>query len=225
MNAKPIQKPSVMPSVNPCGTSRLNIRQDKTRQDNKAGFGSQNQNQNPPNLLAGQPYERVCFSWFFSLRFASAERHLVSSETFSTSYQQSFPQSSKEDEGCGTKTSSRSSAVRSAERNGLPIGSVQSSGPTCGTRRLARSSASSAIGSTSGAGGVASFAGNEGFERLPLRRRCDEAPRRARRPRGALRRARDVRGVLVGVAAARSDSAPARHRGDIGAVVTTGAGR
>lgn len=67
MFAKPIEKPMVLGWLNPLANGWLTIRQDKTRQD-KAGFGSSNQNQNQPYLLVSQPIKKGFLSWFFFLR-------------------------------------------------------------------------------------------------------------------------------------------------------------
>lgn len=217
MIEEPVSKPSVMPSVNPDGTSRLNIRQDKTRQDNKAGFGSKNQNQNPPNLLASQPYERVCFSWFFSLPRTSLKRFLASAETLSTSYQHSFPQT-EEEFYCSMKTGSNSRLVLSAASSGPKTGSGPSSNTSSATGSPQKPSASSGIGSTSPAGDAASFARTAIAALFPSRSCYDAASCCADRPCLAGHRRGDLRGVLVGVEPTRRDRLAARDHGDIGAV-------
>lgn len=67
MFAKPKAKPVVLGVLNPLANGRLTIKQNKTKQD-KVGFGSLNQNQNPPYLLVSQLYKQGFFSCFFSLR-------------------------------------------------------------------------------------------------------------------------------------------------------------
>lgn len=67
MFAKPKAKPVVLGVLNPLANGRLTIKQNKTKQD-EVGFGSLNQNQNPPYLLVSQPYKQGSFSCFFSLR-------------------------------------------------------------------------------------------------------------------------------------------------------------
>lgn len=56
MFAKPKAKPVVLGVLNPLANGRLTIKQNKTKQD-EVGFGSSNQNQNPPYLLVSQPYK------------------------------------------------------------------------------------------------------------------------------------------------------------------------
>ena len=51
MLSKPNVKPSVLDWLNPLANGWLTIRQDNTIQD-KVGFGSLNQNQNPPFVLS-----------------------------------------------------------------------------------------------------------------------------------------------------------------------------
>ena len=67
MFAIPTKKPMVLGWLNPLANGWLTIRQDKTRQD-KVGFGSSNQNQNPPYVLVSQPIKTDFLSWFFFLR-------------------------------------------------------------------------------------------------------------------------------------------------------------
>ena len=67
MPTKPTKKPMVLGWLNPLANGWLTIRQDKTRQD-KVGFGSSNQNQNPPYSLVSQPIEKGFLSWSFFLR-------------------------------------------------------------------------------------------------------------------------------------------------------------
>ena len=86
---EPISKPVVCGWRNPIANGRLTIRQDKTKQD-KVGFGSLNQNQNPPYLLVGQPYKQGFFSCFFSLRAIENAKTRACSKLFSTGFKQSF---------------------------------------------------------------------------------------------------------------------------------------
>lgn len=94
MFSKPIAKPVVCDWRNPLANGRLTIRQDKTRQD-KVGFGSLNQNQNPPYLLVSQPYKQGSFSCFFSLRAIENPKTRALENLFSTGFQQSFQQRMK----------------------------------------------------------------------------------------------------------------------------------
>ncbi len=97
MVSKPIEKPSVSVRLNPFANGRLTIRQDKTKQD-KAGFGSSNQNQNPPFVLVSQPDKHGFFSCpFFCRRIENAKTRTVENE-FSTAFAHSFPQSGER--GC-----------------------------------------------------------------------------------------------------------------------------
>ena len=92
MTCKPNTKPLVLGWLNPLANGRLTIKQNKTKQD-KAGFGSLNQNQNPPNVLVGQPIKQGFFSCFFSLRALENAKIRALQKMFSTGFQQSFPQS------------------------------------------------------------------------------------------------------------------------------------
>lgn len=65
MTCKPNAKPLVSGWLNPLANGRLTIKQNKTKQD-EVGFGSLNQNQNPPYLLVSQLYKQGFFSCFFS---------------------------------------------------------------------------------------------------------------------------------------------------------------
>lgn len=91
MVSKPIEKPSVSVRLNPFANGRLTIRQDKTKQD-KVGFGSLNQNQNPPYLLVSQLYKQGFFSCFFSLRSCFVRLIRAPEKRLSTGFQQSFQQ-------------------------------------------------------------------------------------------------------------------------------------
>lgn len=91
MPVNPIAKPLVLALLNPLANGCLTIRQDKTKQD-KVGFGSRNQNQNPPYLLVSQLYKQGCFSCFFSLRSCFSRIIRAPSKHISTGFQQSFPQ-------------------------------------------------------------------------------------------------------------------------------------
>lgn len=92
MTCKPNAKPLVLGWLNPLANGRLTIKQNKTKQD-KAGFGSLNQNQNPPNVLVGQPIKQGFFSCFFSLLPCFVRLIRATAERFYTAFQQSFPQS------------------------------------------------------------------------------------------------------------------------------------
>lgn len=91
MTFKPNAKPMVLGWLNPLANGRLTIKQNKTKQ-NKVGFGSLNQNQNPPYLLVSQPYKQGSFSCFFSLRACFARLIRTAAERFYTAFQQSFQQ-------------------------------------------------------------------------------------------------------------------------------------
>lgn len=67
MSIKPNGKPVVLGWLNPPANGRLTIKQNKIKQE-RAGFGSSNQNQNPPHLLVSQPVKKGFLSWFFFLR-------------------------------------------------------------------------------------------------------------------------------------------------------------
>lgn len=92
MLAKPNKKPVVLSWLNPLANGWLTIKQNNTKQD-KVGFGSSNQNQNPPNVLVSQPIKQVYFSCFFSLRSCFVRLIRTTAELFSTAFQQSFQQS------------------------------------------------------------------------------------------------------------------------------------
>lgn len=92
MFAKPTNKPMVLGWLNPLANGWLTIRQDKTRQD-KVGFGSSNQNQNPPYSLVSQPIKEGFLSCPFFLRaHPKRAKPTARSAVFnrlSTSFQQS----------------------------------------------------------------------------------------------------------------------------------------
>lgn len=94
MQLKPDAKPVVSGWLNPLANGCLTIKQNKTKQ-NKAGFGSPNQNQNPPYLLVSQPYKQGSFSCFFFLRACFARLIRAPAKHLSTGFQQSFPQRHK----------------------------------------------------------------------------------------------------------------------------------
>lgn len=91
MFEKPNAKPMVLAWLNPLANGRLTIKQNKTKQD-EVGFGSLNQNQNPPYLLVSQPYKQGSFSCFFSLRSCFVRHIRAPEKRLSTGFQQSFPQ-------------------------------------------------------------------------------------------------------------------------------------
>lgn len=91
MIAKPNAKPMVLGWLNPLSNGCLTIKQNNTKQD-KVGFGSSNQNQNPPYLLVSQPYKQGFFSCFFSLRSCFVRQIRAPAEQLSTGFQQSFQQ-------------------------------------------------------------------------------------------------------------------------------------
>ena len=91
MVCKPISKPVVLGWLNPLANGRLTIKQNNTKQD-KAGFGSSNQNQNPPYLLVSQLHQQGCLSCFFFLRSCFARLIRAPVEQLSTGFQHSFPQ-------------------------------------------------------------------------------------------------------------------------------------
>lgn len=91
MQLKPDAKPVVSGWLNPLANGCLTIKQNKTKQ-NKAGFGSLNQNQNPPYLLVSQLYKQGFFSCFFSLRSCFSRLIRAPTKKLSTGFQQSFPQ-------------------------------------------------------------------------------------------------------------------------------------
>ena len=92
MTCKPNAKPLVLGWLNPLANGRLTIKQNNTKQD-KVGFGSLNQNQNPPYLLVSQPIKQGFFSCSFFLRALENAKTRVLQKLFSTGFQQSFPQS------------------------------------------------------------------------------------------------------------------------------------
>ena len=97
MFAKPKAKPVVLGVLNPLANGRLTIKQNKTKQD-EVGFGSSNQNQNPPFVLVSQPDKHGFFSCpFFCRRIENAKTRTVENE-FSTAFAHSFPQSGER--GC-----------------------------------------------------------------------------------------------------------------------------
>ena len=91
MLVKPDRKPVVFGWLNPLKNGWLTIKQNNTRQD-KVGFGSLNQNQNPPYLQVSQPHKQGCFSWSFSLRSCLARLSRAPAKLLSTVFQQSFQQ-------------------------------------------------------------------------------------------------------------------------------------
>lgn len=91
MLAKPNGKPVVLGWLNPVKNGWLTIKQNNTRQD-KVGFGSLNQNQNPPYLQVSQPHKQGCFSWFFSLRSCLVRLSRALTKRLSTAFQHSFQQ-------------------------------------------------------------------------------------------------------------------------------------
>jgi hypothetical protein len=91
MQLKPDAKPVVLGWLNPLANGCLTLKQNKTKQ-NKAGFGSSNQNQNPPYLLVSQPYKQGSFSCFFSLRSCFVRLIRAPEKRLSTGFQQSFQQ-------------------------------------------------------------------------------------------------------------------------------------
>lgn len=91
MTCKPNAKPLVLGWLNPLANGRLTIKQNNTKQD-KVGFGSLNQNQNPPYLLVSQLYKQGFFSCFFSLRSCFVRLIRAPEKRLSTGFQQSFQQ-------------------------------------------------------------------------------------------------------------------------------------
>lgn len=91
MVTEPNIKPVVLGWQNPFANWCLTLKQNKTKQD-KVGFGSLNQNQNPPYLLVSQLYKQGLFSCFFSLRSCFVRLIRAPSKRFSTRFQQSFQQ-------------------------------------------------------------------------------------------------------------------------------------
>lgn len=92
MQIKPDAKPLVSCWLNPLANCRLTPIQNNTKQ-NKVGFGSLNQNQNPPYVLVGQPYKQGFFSCFFSSPPCLARLIRATAERFSTAFQHGFQQS------------------------------------------------------------------------------------------------------------------------------------
>lgn len=92
MISKPSAKPTVLDWLNPLANGRLTIRQDNTRQD-KVGFGSLNQNQNPPFVLVGLTDKQGFLSCFFFPRADESAKTRVLARLLSTSFQQRYPQS------------------------------------------------------------------------------------------------------------------------------------
>lgn len=217
MIGKPVSKPSVTRSVNPRAESRLNIRQDKTIQDN-TGFCSKNKNKNPYMPLESPPDKRDFFSWSFSLRGGFFESSGSPAKPLSPSFQQSYPQSPKESGACSTKTGSNSRLVLSATSGGRRTGTGPSSNTSSETRRRARLSAPCATANTSGAGGAASFVGCAPSASRPSRSGSDAGKGRSDRHRRTCRSAGHLRDVLVGDAAAGGHSAAACGHGDSGVV-------
>ncbi|WP_419052360.1 hypothetical protein [Enorma massiliensis] len=91
MSIKPNAKPTVLGWLNPPANGRLTIKQNNTNQD-KVGFGSLNQNQNPPYLLVELTNKQGFFSCFFSLRSCFARLIRAPAKRLSTGFQQSFQQ-------------------------------------------------------------------------------------------------------------------------------------
>lgn len=91
MFAKPKAKPVVLGVLNPLANGRLTIKQNKTKQ-NMVGFGSLNQNQNPPYVLDRLTNKQVYFSCFFSLRSCFVRLIRAPTKKLSTGFQQSFQQ-------------------------------------------------------------------------------------------------------------------------------------
>ena len=91
MTCKPNAKPLVLGLLNPLANGRLTLKQNKTKQD-KVGFGSLNQNQNPPYLLVSQLYKQGFFSCFFSSPPCFVRLIRATAEQLSTGYQRSFQQ-------------------------------------------------------------------------------------------------------------------------------------
>lgn len=89
MFAKPKAKPVVLGVLNPLANGRLTIKQNKTKQD-EVGFGSSNQNQNPPYLLVSQPYKQGSFSCFFSLRSCFVRLIRAPAKRLSTGFHRVF---------------------------------------------------------------------------------------------------------------------------------------
>ena len=92
MNSKTTSKPMVLRWLNPHANGRLTIRQDKTIQD-KVGFGSSNQNQNPPYSLSVNLTSKVISLASSLCEAVATARHEGSMACLSTGFQQGFPQS------------------------------------------------------------------------------------------------------------------------------------
>lgn len=92
MKSKPNSKPMVSGWLNPLANGRLTIRQDKTKQD-KVGFGSSNQNQNPPYSLSVNPTSKVISLASSLCEAVATARHEGLMSCLSTGFQQGFPQS------------------------------------------------------------------------------------------------------------------------------------
>lgn len=91
MTCKPNAKPLVLGWLNPLANGRLTIKQNKTKQKG-AGFGSLNQNQNPPYLLVELTNKQGFFSCFFFLRSCFSRLIRAQANRLSTGFQQSFQQ-------------------------------------------------------------------------------------------------------------------------------------
>ena len=91
MTCKPNAKPLVLGCLNPLANGRLTIKQNNTKQD-KVGFGSLNQNQNPPYLLVSQLYKQGFFSCVVSWRSCCVRIIRAPEKRLSTGFQQSFQQ-------------------------------------------------------------------------------------------------------------------------------------
>ena len=91
MTCKPNAKPLVLGWLNPLANGRLTIKQNKTKQKG-VGFGSRNQNQNPPYVLVSQPIKQGFFSCSFFLRSCFVRLIRTAAERFCTGFQQSFQQ-------------------------------------------------------------------------------------------------------------------------------------
>jgi hypothetical protein len=91
MNVKPNAKPLVLGWLNPPAKGRLTLKQNKIKQEG-AGFGSSNQNQNPPNLLVGLTDKKGFFSCFFFCGRIENAKTRPPAERLSTSFPQGFQQ-------------------------------------------------------------------------------------------------------------------------------------
>lgn len=92
MQLKPDAKPVVLGWLNPLANGCLTLKQNKTKQ-NKAGFGSSNQNQNPPYLLSVNLTSKVISLASSLCEAVATARHEGSMTCLSTGFQQGFPQS------------------------------------------------------------------------------------------------------------------------------------